>query len=71
MTPETTLYGIWCFSCVERDADWLRPNDEPTAILAYTSKRAARSKAAGEFGYATYSEMNRDGWAEVRLLETR
>lgn len=62
------LYGIWRNDADQNRGDWLRPVDDSTAIIAYQSKRAAWSRAAGEYGYPTYTAARRDGWCEVRPL---
>lgn len=61
------LYGVWCYDARNNRGDWLRYPGE-RAIVSYESKRAAWSRAAGEYGYATYTDAKRDGWCEVRQL---
>lgn len=65
------FYGIWCKD--EGDGDWLRElpsrvQDGGEAIIAYASIRAAWSRAAGHYGYHSYTAVKRDGWCEVRAL---
>lgn len=71
----STFYGIWCYDN-PRDynkADWLRelPSkvaDGGEAILVYTSIRAAQHRAAEHFGFDTYTEVKKNGWAIVKPL---
>jgi hypothetical protein len=60
------LYGIWCKD--KEPHDWLRDSEDPASVIAYESKRAAWSRAAGEYGYHSYTAAKRDGWVEVRPL---
>lgn len=60
------FYGVWCKDARGGRGDWLRFPDE--SIVAYESKRAAWSRAAGEYGFPTYTEAKRKDWVEVRPL---
>lgn len=67
------LYGIWCKDLKDNKGDWFRElpsrvNDGDIAILAFTSKREARYRAADNYGYDTYAEAKKDGWCEVKPL---
>jgi hypothetical protein len=66
------LFGIWDH---ERE-DWLREADAlgqeygrgRSPILAYESVRAAQQRAREHWGFSTYTEVRRKGWAEARQL---
>jgi hypothetical protein len=67
------LYGVWCKDLKKNKGDWMRElsskvDDGEIAILAYTSKREAQSRAAKAYGYDTYSQVRKDDWCEVRPL---
>lgn len=40
-------------------------DDGGVAILGFTSRREAESRAAKHFGYESYGAAHRDGWCEV------
>jgi hypothetical protein len=64
------MWGVW----LKDKKDWLRERADvccsSNAILAFTSKRAACSRAAKEYGFASYTEAKRKDWVEVRPLPT-
>lgn len=64
-----TYYGIWCFDENDNKGDWLRNfGDEERPILAFETKKLACQRAARNYGFLTYTEAKRKGWAEVRPL---
>jgi hypothetical protein len=70
------LYGIWCKDANEGKGDWLREGDTHGSyyslrpILAYTSIKAARQRAAHVYGYDAYAEVKKKDWAVVLPLRT-
>lgn len=67
------IYGIWCKDLNESKGDWYRElpsqvDDGGIAILAFTSLREARERAAQEYGFDTYVEARKNDWCEVRPL---
>lgn len=70
------LYGIWCFDLNDNKGDWYRElpsrvDDGGIALLVFTLQRDAKSRAAQEYGFDTYAEMKKNGWAEVRELHAK
>lgn len=70
---ERVLYGIWCKDLNNNKGDWYRElpskvDDGGIAILAYTSQREAKKRAAQEYGFDTYAEVKKNDWCEVRPL---
>jgi hypothetical protein len=68
------LYGIWCKDLNNSKGGWYRElpskvDDGGIAILAYTSQRKAKRRAAQEYGFDTYAEAVRNDWVEVRPLQ--
>lgn len=45
-------------------------DDGEIAILAYTSIREAKARAAKAYGFDTYDEAKKNGWVEVKTLTT-
>lgn len=67
------LYGIWCTDLNDNKGDWYRElpskvDDGGIAILAFTSQREAKSRAAQEYAFDTYAEAKKSGWCEVKPL---
>lgn len=65
------FYGIWCFDRNGNNGDWLRDAAHDDGFIAFTSKQTACYAAATEYGFRTYAEVKRKGWAEVRSLAER
>jgi len=70
------LYGIWCKDENNNRGDWLREllsnvDDGGIAILAFTSIKEAKQRAAKNYGYDTYAKAKKDGWCEVKPLQVR
>lgn len=70
------LYGIWCKDLNDNKGGWYRElpskvDDGGVAILAFTSQREAKSRAAQEYGFDTYAEAKKNDWCEVRPLEVK
>lgn len=68
------LYGIWnLYLAREWKIGWVREYPSTLyeggkAILAFTSIKEARARAASTYGYDSYSDVKKDGWCEVRVL---
>lgn len=67
------IYGVWCKDAHGNKGDWLREMPSrmdygDIAILAFTTQRDAKQRAAREYGYETYTEAVKDGWCEIKPL---